>query len=69
MMIFCKFGNGRQSGYEAIDDTQAVGYVEGLASAALCLSARVWVTGSLPNEAGPDNDGWREARTWLEQNS
>lgn len=67
MFIFCKFDNGRSSGFEAVDMPEAVAYVEGLASAAQCLGARVWVTGSLPNEGGPDHDRWLEARTWLER--
>ena len=41
MMVFCKFDNGRQSGIDANDEAEAIGYVKGLANAALCLGVRV----------------------------
>lgn len=68
MMIFCKFDNGQQSGLDAADAQEAAGYVEGLATAARCLGARVWVTTSLPNEAGRDHDQWLNVEAWLEKN-
>lgn len=43
-------------------------YVKGLQAAARCLGEQVWVTGSLLNEAGRDNDAWLSADNWLEIN-
>ncbi|WP_038215296.1 MULTISPECIES: hypothetical protein [Xenophilus] len=69
MMIFCRFENGHRTGLDAGDDAEAVGYARGLASAALCLGTRAWVTTSLPDEEGPDNDGWLTPEAWLELNT
>lgn len=69
MMIFCRFENGRQSGLDAASEEEAAGFVHGLATAALCLGARVWVTQSLPGEAGVDNDNWLTPQAWLDANS
>lgn len=64
--VFCKFENGRESGIDASDDSEVVGFVRGLATAARCLDARVWVTTSLPNEGGRDHDKWLSPERWLE---
>ncbi len=69
MMIFCKFDNGRESGLDAGEPAEVVGYVQGLATAASCLGVKVWVTESLPNEADRDNDRWLTPDAWLELNS
>ena len=69
MMIFCRFENGSRTGLDAGNEAEAIGYVRGVASAALCLRTRVWVTSSLPAEAGPDNDGWLTPEAWLELNT
>jgi hypothetical protein len=55
------------SGADLNGEEEARGYVKGLAAASQVLQRRVWVTGSLPNEAGVDNDGWRSAEVWLEE--
>ena len=62
--IFCKFENGRATGHEGREE-ELIGYVEGLAAASLCLKVKIWVTHSLPNEGGPDNDAWLTPDEWL----
>ncbi|MCR6481067.1 hypothetical protein NU688_33255 [Variovorax sp. ZS18.2.2] len=69
MMVFCKFENGRESGLDAGEPAEALGFVQGLAFASSCLGVRVWVTSSLPDEAGRDNDRWSTPQTWLELNA
>jgi|Deesub1362B_J571_1020462.scaffolds.fasta_scaffold05549_5 hypothetical protein len=64
--VFCKFENGRESGIDAGDESEAIGFVQGLAAAARCLNVRVWVTTTLPDEGGQDDDCWMSPDTWLE---
>ncbi|MDM0036775.1 hypothetical protein QTI33_31890 [Variovorax sp. J22P271] len=69
MMLFCRFDNGKQTGLDAADIDELIGYVKGLDAAARCLGAMVWVAGSLPAEAGIDNDSWLTPENWLEANT
>ena len=69
MMIFCKFDNGKKTGLDAGSDEEVIGYVRGLATAVTALGCKVWVTGSMDNEAGIDDDGWLSPETWLNVNT
>lgn len=69
MMLFCRFENGKQTGLDAVNCGELVGYVKGLDAAARCLGAMVWVTGSSPGESGIDNASWLTPDKWLEANS